>query len=60
MRDILFWQISDFDKIFKHALSDNGGNPVARIECLWRHCEERKPKEREILAGSNQIGEITS
>ena len=54
MHDTLCGQVSDFDKVFECAFSDNGGNPIACIDCFWQHCEERKPKGKENFAGSSQ------
>ena len=49
MHHTLGGQISDFDKILKCALGDDGGDPVASIDCFWWHGEERKPNGRKIL-----------
>ena len=55
MHNTLCGQVPDFDKIFEWALGDDRGNPIACIDCLWRHCEERKPKGKERFAGSDQF-----
>ena len=38
MHNTLCEEVPDFDKVFEGALSDDGGDPVACIDCLWRHC----------------------
>ena len=42
MHDTFCWLKADFNKVFERVLSDNGGNPVACINCFWRHDEERR------------------
>ena len=48
MHNTLCEEVPDFDKVFEGALSDDEGDPVACIDCLWRHCEEIKPKGKKI------------
>ena len=42
MHNTLCEEVPDFDKVFEGALSDDGGDPIAGIDSLWRHCERKK------------------
>ena len=55
MHHTLGWQIPDFDKVLKCALGDDGGDPVACIDCFWRHGEKRKPNRNKKFAGLSQL-----
>ena len=48
-------QIPDFEKVLKSALGDDGGDPIACIDCFWRHGEERKPNGKEKFSGSSKL-----